>query len=328
MNILGRITKIPGGIMLVPMAVTALINTFAPSLIRIGGPTTACFTSAGTMTVIGMMLFVSGSQVKFSQLKMAFARGGVLVAVRMAIGFAASWISIKYFGYDGFWGISTLSLVVVLSSCNPGVYMGLMQSYGDNIDKAALGVLNVIAVPAIPLLILDITGGGGFDYMIAVSTVSPFFVGMLLGNLDPKIQGLFATSTPLVLVFLGFCFGSVVNLYALLNAGFADVVILGLVLFVSIPIMLLADRVILRRPGYASVAISSIGGVSVSAPTIIANVLPQYQPYVAAATAQVALAVILTAIVVPFLTKVVAEKFGGSSVTSASAVSNNPSSAG
>jgi len=50
--------------------------------------------------------------------------------------------------------------------------------------------------------------------------------------------------------------------------------------------MILVDKVILRRPGYAGAAFSSMGGVSISTPPIIAQVLPQFQPYVEIAVGQ------------------------------------------
>lgn len=310
MSVLDRVKKIPGGLMLVPMLITALLNTFCPAVLRIGNPTTATFTSAGTMTVIGILLFVSGSQLKYSQLGTALSRGAALVVARIAIGFAACWFVMSFFGEAGFLGISALAFVVCLSSCNPGVYMALMQTYGDNVDRAAMGVLNIIAVPAIPLLILNLSEGAGFDYMIVVSTVVPFVVGMVLGNLDPKIQALFAPGTPIVLVFLGFCFGSTVNLITAVKAGFSGILLAVLFLAVSIPLMLLVDKAVLRRPGYASVAISCVGGVSVSAPAIIGAAIPKLAPYVEAATAQVALAVVITSVCVPILTRVVANRFG------------------
>lgn len=317
MNILDRVKKIPGGLMLVPMLITALLNTFCPDVLQIGNPTTAVFTSAGTMTVIGMLLFIAGSQLKVKQLGDTLKRGGVLVIARLAIGFASCWLVLNFFGPDGFLGISALALVVCMSSCNPGVYMALIQNYGDNVDNAAMGVLNVIAVPAIPLLILDISGGGGFDIMIAVATLAPFVIGAVLGNLDPKIQGLFSTGTPIVLVFLGCCFGSVVNLFAAVRAGFSGVLLSAIFVCIGIPLMLLIDKAIVRRPGYAAVAISCVGGVSVSAPSIIAGVLPVYAPYVEAATAQIALTVVITSIIVPILTKLTASRFGSGKEESA-----------
>jgi 2-keto-3-deoxygluconate permease len=316
MNVLEKVRKVPGGLMLVPMLIMAVINTFFPAALRIGGPLSGIFSPVGAMTSIGMMLFIAGSQVRYSQLTAALTRGGLLVIVRLAIGFAASALVLRTFGRDGFMGVSALALVIALSSCNPGVYMGLMQDYGDNIDKAAVGILNIIAVPTVPLLILNVTGGGGFDINIVLSTLTPFLVGMIVSNLDPKIQSMFAPGSVLILVFIGTTLGSGVNLRSLLGTGIADLILAAIVLCVSIPLMLLADKAILRRPGYAAVAISCIGGVSVSAPGIIAKELPQYQPYADAATGQIMVSLIICIITVPYICKFVAEKFGSGAMPS------------
>ena len=169
MDILGKVTKVPGGIMVVPMFITALINTFIPAALKIGGPTTAAFSGAGAMATIGMLLFVAGSQTKYSDLGAVCARGGLLVVVRLAVAFTGAWLTLKFFGIGGICGASALAITISLASCNPGVYAGLMQSYGDNVDKAAMGVLNLIAVPATPLVILGMADGTGFDYMSAIA---------------------------------------------------------------------------------------------------------------------------------------------------------------
>lgn len=310
MNILNNVNRIPGGVMLVPMFITAVINTLAPGVLRIGGPFTGAFTSAGTMTAIGMMLFTAGSQMKYSQISAAVTRGGVLMAVRLVIGFATSWLALSFFGMDGFLGISALSLVICMSSCNPGVYMGLMQSYGDNIDKSAVGILNIIAVPATPLLILGLTSGSGFDYAAALSTLLPFILGMFLGNLDSKIQGMFSPAMPIILAFLGASFGSTINLRIFAQVGVGDIVLAMIVIFISVPVMFLADRLILKRPGYASIAISCVGGTSISAPPIIAAALPQFQPYVEKSIAQMALIVLICVVMIPYITKMAITRFG------------------
>ena len=46
--------KIPAGMMVVPMLLGAIINTFLPEVTNIGSFTTAVFTSAGANTAIGI----------------------------------------------------------------------------------------------------------------------------------------------------------------------------------------------------------------------------------------------------------------------------------
>ncbi len=310
MDILGKVNKVPGGIMIVPMFITAVLNTFVPGVLRIGGPTSGAFSGAGTMAFIGALLFTAGSQGRYSDLRAICSRGGILVVVRLAVAFAGSWLTIKFFGLDGFCGASAMAVTVALSNPNPGVYAGLMQSYGDNVDKAAMGVINLIAVPATPLVILGIADGTGFDYMSAISTFIPFALGMILANADEKIRKMFSTATPIILIFVGACLGSSVNLKAILNVGLAEIVIIAILLFIFLPTMVATDRFILRRPGYASVAATCLGGLSVVAPTVIGERLPQYQPYVESATAQLAVVLVFSLIVFPYITKWIVSKYG------------------
>lgn len=296
--------------MVVPMIITAVVNTFIPAALKIGGPTSGAFSGAGAMATIGMLLFTAGSQTKYSDLGSVCARGGLLVIVRLAVAFTGAWLTLKLFGPEGIWGASALAITIALASCNPGVYAGLMQSYGDTVDKSAMGILNLIAVPATPLVILGVADGTGFDYMSAVSSLVPFALGMVLANADEKVRKLFSTATPVILFFLGCCLGASINLKALSQAGVANIVLIGLIVCIFLPIMIAADKLILRRPGYAAVAATCLGGLSVVAPRIIGERLPQYQPYVESATAQLAVTLVICIFIFPYITKFIVGKFG------------------
>ena len=152
--ILKHMQKVPGGLMIVPMLITAIINTIWPEALQIGGSTTGAF-STGTMTIIGIVLVISGSQLKLSQLAACLKRGGVLCLVKILLGFAAFFIVQAIWGIDGVAGMSLLALVIAFSSCNPGVYLALINDYGDTTDKTVLGLMSLVSVPALPLLILS-----------------------------------------------------------------------------------------------------------------------------------------------------------------------------
>ena len=53
MNIKGSIEKVPGGMMVVPLITGALVNTFFPKALSIGGFTTALFKN-GAMPLIAL----------------------------------------------------------------------------------------------------------------------------------------------------------------------------------------------------------------------------------------------------------------------------------
>lgn len=70
-------------------------------------------------------------------------------------------------------------------------------------------------MPLLPLLFLGFYGKSGFgeaQVMQIVSLIIPFILGMILGNMDEDIRKVFAGGNAIILPFLGFEFGSTINL--------------------------------------------------------------------------------------------------------------------
>ncbi len=61
MQILKTIEKVPGGLMVVPLFIGMLVNTFLPNMLKIGSFTEA-LTAVGYPTVLGMYLFTVGTK--------------------------------------------------------------------------------------------------------------------------------------------------------------------------------------------------------------------------------------------------------------------------
>ena len=307
MQILKSMQKVPAGILNVPMVVTAVVHTFWPSALNIGGATTALF-STGTMTVIGMMLFVTGAQFKISDVAPTVKRGFVLLITKLVIGVVVALVAIGLFGPDGIWGIPSIALISAIATTNAGIYLALANRYGDDIDRSAFGVLNLVSVPAVPLLLVGLADGQGFDYMVVVATLAPFLIGMLLGNLDADIRKFLAPGSVVVLPFLGFCFGAVIDLRAVVSAGFSGLLLTAIVILINVPILLGVDRFALRRPGYAACGVVPTAGAAVAVPMIYAASHPAYQAYATTAAAQIAMAVVISALIMPFLANKLAGK--------------------
>lgn len=73
---------------------------------------------------------------------------------------------------------------------------------------------------------------------------------------------------------------------------------------------ILGDKFINRRPGYAGAAIASAAGNTIATPAALALVDPTLAPYAATATAQIAAAVVITALIVPPFVDWIAKKCG------------------
>ena len=61
--------RVPGGLMLIPLALGVLVNTFAPDALGIGGFTTALFKD-GALTLIALLIWLR-HEVKAPKLKPA-----------------------------------------------------------------------------------------------------------------------------------------------------------------------------------------------------------------------------------------------------------------
>lgn len=312
MKLLQTIQKIPAGLLIIPMLLAAVVNTLFPSFFQMGDPTTALFTNKGTMVLIGLILFISGTQLRLNQLLGTLKRAGVLCLTRVLISCLAGWAFVAWFGIEGVAGISAIAFIAVITSCNPGLYLALMNSYGDDVDRAAFGILNLIAVPVIPIMILNSASGVGIDLLSVLATLLPFVLGIVLGNLDTHIQQLFAPGTMIMLPFLGTSFGSNIDLRVAFDSSLSGLLLTLLFLVICLLPLIGVDRWVLRRPGTAAAATCSVAGLSLVVPSMAAALNPAYEPYVESATAQIAFGVILTSIAVPYLVKLMAGAGKGS----------------
>lgn len=307
MKLLQSMQRVPAGTLNVPMAITAVVHTFFPQALEIGGSTTALFKD-GTSTFIGLMLFLTGSQFKLVQVVPTLERGFVLLLTKLAIAVAGALLVLSFVPRDGIYGIPLIALVAAIAATNPGIYLAICKKQGDGIDVAAFGLLNLISVPAIAILCMGLGSGGGFQVMILVQILVPFLIGMLVGNLDEGLADFLKPGSALVLPFLGFCFGSAIDLKLVVSAGLSGLLLTGIYIVANVPILYLVDRLLLRRPGYASFGVASAAGVSIAVPGLYAAQDPAFEQYVSVAAAQIAMVVVITS----FLMPVLARRFGAS----------------
>jgi len=146
----------------------------------------------------------------------ALHRGVLLILVRLGVAYGLCALFYALFGYEGFLGISFLAFVCAVTSANAALYMGIISPFGDKADKASFGIMLICSMPLLPpLLFLGFYGEAGFgeaQVMQIISLITPFILGMVLGNMDMDIRKVFAGGNAIILPFLGFEFGSTINL--------------------------------------------------------------------------------------------------------------------
>jgi 2-keto-3-deoxygluconate permease len=74
--------------------------------------------------------------------------------------------------------------------------------------------------------------------------------------------------------------------------------------------LVLADILLAKGNGTAGIAAASTAGAAVTVPAVIASLSPQFAPVAPSATALVATAVVVTALLTPLLTAWWARRFG------------------
>ena len=109
---------------------------------------------------------------------------------------------------------------------------------------------------------------------------------------------------------MGWAFGAGINLFDAVKAGPQGVLIAIIFYLLTVPVILFTERKLLKESGIVTLGISSIAGLSVSIPSLLAFAYPALTPYVAAGTAQIAFGVVITSVITPILAQKCAKKWG------------------
>jgi 2-keto-3-deoxygluconate permease len=306
MRIMAAIDKVPGGLMLVPMVLGALVKTFAPwSGAYFGSFTNGLIT--GTVPILAVWFFCMGATIDLRATGTVLRKSGTLVVTKTVIAWLVTIVASQFIPDEGIRtgllaGLSVLAITTSMDMTNAGLYAAVMQQYGTKEESGAFVLMSIESGPLITMLVLGATGVAVFDPRLFVGAVLPFLVGFALGNLDHELRSLFGRCTVPLIPFFGFALGNSIDLSVILAAGLPGIALgIGVIIVTGIPLMLV-DKYIGGGNGAAGLAASSTAGAAIANPKIIGEMLPQFQPIVPAATAIVATACLLTAILVPILT--------------------------
>lgn len=303
--ILDTINKIPGGLMVVPLVLGVLVNTFFPDALQIGSFTTALFKN-GSSCLIAVLFFCSGAQMQFRTAGMSLYKGVVINLGKVLTGVACGVLLAKIAGPDAaFLGVTPLAMIGAMSNSNGGLYTALASRYGDDADVGAVAVISSNDGPFFEMMFMGVAGVANIPITSLIACIVPIVVGMILGNLDEKIRDFLKPGSMIAIFLFAFPLGAGMDLKTLISAGFPGL-LLGLmtVVITGIPTYFLYRLAIPKAKRHSCVAGMAVGtsaGNSVATPAAIALVDAAWAPYVEVATAQVAASVIVTAILIPLL---------------------------
>ena len=308
--ILNFLKKVPAGMMVIPLLLGSLIVTIFPNAFEIGGLTAAVFSSAGTNTLLGAQLFCMGTALSVKDMPKVLKRGGVLLLAKFAIGAGIGILVGKVFGAAGFLGLTPLAIICAVTNSNGSVYLTLMGEYGDEADCGCFPLLALNDGPFFTLVALGASGLANIPFQSLIAAIIPIALGMLLGNLDKGLRNLFAPMGSAIIPLIGFALGTGINLTNVLKGGFPGILLGLITVFVGGGFILLCDKFITRRPGYAAWAVATTAGNAVAVPTAVALIDTAWEPYVATVTVQVAASVVVSCILAPIITSWWAKKHG------------------
>ena len=296
--------------MVIPLLLGSLINTLFPDALQIGGLTTALFSSAGTSTLLGAQLFCMGTALQVKDMPKVLKRGGVLLLAKFAVGALLGIIIGKIWGMEGVFGLTTLAVISAVTNSNGSVYLTLMGNYGDQADCGCFPLLALNDGPFFTLVALGASGLANIPFMSLLAAIIPIVLGMLIGNIDKGMRELFAPMGTAIIPLIGFALGAGIDLTSIIKGGFPGILLGLITVFVGGGFILVFDKFISRRPGYAAWAVATTAGNAVAVPAAVALIDTSWEPYVATATVQVAASVVVTCIVTPFITSWWANRLG------------------
>lgn len=291
--------RIPGGMMVVPLFLGVLVNTFCPQFLKIGGFTTALFDAKASSTILACFMFLIGSQINFKLAPKAIKKGAILISGKFLVGAGIGIFIGKVFGPAGVLGLSPLAILSALTNCNGGLYASLASQYGDETDVGAYALLSLKDGPFFTLVALGASGLAQVPFKALVAVMIPIVIGMILGNVDTDMRKFLGSSKMLLIPFFSFPLGAGMNLETIVKAGGPGILLGVIAAFTGIGAYILLK--LFKEEPIIGLATGSTAGNAVATPAAVAAADPTLAVVATVATAQVAAACVVSAILCPFI---------------------------
>ena len=320
------IDRVPGGMMIVPLFLGALLRTVFPHIFDKGNTVFQTSFTGGLLT--GAVPFLAafyvclGSTIDLRQTGYIVKKGFALwlgkIGTAAVIGLLIRMLVPNQ--NDVFLGLSALAIVAAFSDTNGGLYMALMAQLGRKAeDVAAYSIMSLESGPFFTMLILGVTGLASFPLIAFVLALLPLIIGIILGNWDPAWRAFLRPGTQILIPFFALALGTGIDLTKIAAAGMSGVLLGVFVVAITGAVLVALDR-LTGGNGTAGLAAASTAGNAAAVPAVVAAIYTAYQPIAALATVQVSACVIVTAVLTPIVTAWYATRVAKVDTTKAVAV--------
>jgi 2-keto-3-deoxygluconate permease len=305
MRIKATIEKIPGGMMVVPLFIGVILNTFFPGVLNIGGLTTSLAKGSGAL--IAAFLLCMGAGIKFKSAPKALKKGVAVTFTKFLVGALLGIAVARFLGPNGLFGLSALAIIAAVTNSNGGLYAALAGEFGNETDVGAIAILSINDGPFLTMIALGVAGLASMPLLPLVGVILPLLIGLILGNLDEELRKFLLNGGMVLIPFFAFSLGAGLNFNTIVEAGLPGILLGVITTFFGGIFNILSDRAV-GGTGIAGAAASSTAGNAVATPAALALVDPSIVPLVPVATSQIAAAVVTTIILTPILTQFVAKR--------------------
>lgn len=308
MKILQSVKKIPGGLMVVPLLLGAVVNTFFGQVWTwYDGTFTTYLWKSGAMPILAVFLFCNGATIDFKRAGVPLAKGVIITLVKVLIGIAVGLLVSSAFGPAGIMGLTPLAIVAAIANSNGGLYASLAGEYGDATDVGAVSILSINDGPFFTMVALGASGIANIPINTLIGCVIPIVVGCILGNLDEDIRKFCIPGATMMIPFFAFPLGAGLNLKNLIVGGAPGILlgvvctlITGLAGYGVYKLLKPVKALGIEHPEVGA-AIGTTAGNAAATPAAVAAADAGLLAIAESATAQVTCAVIVTAILCPLL---------------------------
>lgn len=301
MKIMQNVKKIPGGLMIVPLLLGVITNTFFPFFFEyFDGTFTSNLWKTGAIPILATFLFCNGTTINFKEAGVTIYKGVVLTATKVLAGMACGLLVSAVFGEAGFLGIAPMAIIAALANSNGGIYAALAGEYGDATD---VGVVSILAINDGPFFTMLALGAAGYAVPIStlIGCIIPILAGVILGNLDSDIRDFCKPGASMLIPFFAFPLGANLTLSSFVIAGVPGVALGVLCTVITGGIGYLVYKLLKMKSPAIGAAIGTTAGNAAATPAALAAAGVISTQVSDVATAQVSAAIIVTAILCPLM---------------------------